>query len=133
MKPNTWEFIRHDDGTYAVVHRGEIVSDSSSTDFAERSANISSRSSQTMARAHWFFEVQNDFLAFTPSIPAKLDKIHSPENRCKLSLRSNTPSSSDAKATAPKANATAKSFLILPLPATRKFSPTPPTLDRLSF
>ena len=39
--------------------------------------------------------------------------------------------SSEAKATAPKANATAKSFLILPSLAIRKFSPTLPTAARL--
>ena len=39
--------------------------------------------------------------------------------------------SSEAKATAPKANATAKSFLILPSPATRKFSPTLPTAGQI--
>src|SRR5271157_4895285 len=63
-------------------------------------------------------------------IPVKIHKIHSLEFECRLSLRSKTAASSEAKATAPKANATAKSFLILPLPATRKFSPTPPTPGR---
>ena len=48
-------------------------------------------------------------------------------------LRSKTAESSEAKATAPKANATAKSFLILPSPAIRKFSPILPTADRLSY
>ena len=66
-------------------------------------------------------------------IPAKIHKIHSLEHECKLSLRWKTAESSEAKATAPKANATAKSFLILPSPATRKFSPTLPTPARLSF
>src|SRR5579871_1897800 len=63
----------------------------------------------------------------------KILKIHSPERECRLSLRWRTAESSEAKATAPKANATAKSFLILPLPDTRKFSPTLPTPARSSF
>ena len=46
-------------------------------------------------------------------------------------MRWKTAESSEAKATAPKANATAKSFLILPSPATRKSSPTPPTAGQI--
>ena len=57
----------------------------------------------------------------------KLYKIHTREQECKLSLPSKMGESFEAKATAPKANATGKSFLILPSPVTRKFSPTPPT------
>src|SRR5689334_3098643 len=66
-------------------------------------------------------------------IPDKIHKIHSSERECRLSLRWKTAESSEAKATAPKANATAKSFLILPSPDTRKFSPILPTPDRSSF
>src|SRR6266700_6582938 len=65
--------------------------------------------------------------------PDKIRKIHSLERECRLSLRSKTAESSEAKATAPKANATAKSFLILPSPDTRKFSPILSTRDRSSF
>src|ERR1700693_5762419 len=63
-------------------------------------------------------------------IPAKISKIHSLEQECKLRLRSKTAESSEAKVTAPKANVTAKSFLILPSLAIRKFSPIPPTAAR---
>jgi hypothetical protein len=56
-------------------------------------------------RNHLFREIR---------IPAKILKIHSLEYECKLRLRSKTAESSEAKDTAPKANATAKSFLILP-------------------
>jgi hypothetical protein len=28
MKLNTWEFVRRADGTYAIFHRDELVSDS---------------------------------------------------------------------------------------------------------
>src|SRR5579862_427989 len=85
-------------------------------------------------------EFSSDFsrsLLFTrlalAAFPARIHKIHSPERECKLSLRWKTAESSEAKATAPKANATAKSFLILPSPDTRKSSPTLPTPDRSSF
>src|ERR1700722_4630823 len=56
-------------------------------------------------------------------IPDKILQIHTLERECRLSLRWKTGESSEAKATAPKASATAKSFLILPLLATRKSSP----------
>lgn len=27
MKANTWEFARHEDGTYSVLHKGEALAD----------------------------------------------------------------------------------------------------------
>src|SRR3984957_19556184 len=57
--------------------------------------------------------------------PDKILQIHTLERECRLSLRWKTGESSEAKVTAPKASATAKSFSILQSPATRKFSPTP--------
>src|SRR6266581_5520708 len=65
--------------------------------------------------------------------PDKIRKIHSLERECRLSLRSKTAESSEAKATAPKANVTARSFLILPSLATRKFSQILLTATRLLF
>src|SRR5258708_28807428 len=64
------------------------------------------------------------------AIPAKILQIHTLERECRLRLLSKTVGSSEAKATAPKASATARSFLILPLPATRKFSQTHLIQDR---
>src|SRR5206468_11361618 len=64
-------------------------------------------------------------------IPAKISQIHSLEQECKLRLRSKTAESSEAKVTAPKANVTGKSFLILPSLAIRKFLPILPTAAKL--
>src|SRR5215469_7612352 len=57
---------------------------------------------------------------------AKIHKIHSSEIPCKQFSRWKMEGSSAAEATARKANATGKSFLILRLPATRKFLPILP-------
>src|SRR5438445_2475034 len=61
---------------------------------------------------------------------ARIGKIHSLEQECRQSLRWKMGASSAAKATAQKANATAKSFLILPSQATRKFLLILPTRAR---
>src|SRR5207245_11350253 len=62
---------------------------------------------------------------------ARIGKIHSLAQEWMQSLRWKMGASSAAKATAQKANATAKSFLILPLLATRKSLLILPTRDRL--
>src|SRR5437588_1723587 len=77
-----------------------------------------------------FPHARRDPLLVPASIPAKILKIHTLERECRLRLHSKTVGSSEAKATAPKASATAKSFLILPSPATRKFSQTLLIQDR---
>src|SRR5215471_15816782 len=70
------------------------------------------------------FVVQTRLRPFFPvKIPAKIHKIHSSERECRQSLRWKTAKSSEAKATAPKASATAKLFSTPPSPDIRKFSP----------
>src|SRR5260370_24565416 len=90
---------------------------------------------QHCVKAARLTDVQTECLAFPLSstgLSARIPKIHSQEFQCKRSLPSRTAESSEAKATALKASAQAKLFSILPLPATRKFSPTPPTPGRSS-
>src|ERR1035441_7893750 len=63
----------------------------------------------------------------------KIGRIHSSERRCNRFWRSKTGASSAATAMAQLASARAKSFSILPLPATRKSPPIPPMPGRSSF